>query len=81
VVREILNRQVDWVTFTSSTTVKNFMSSLGESGGRAKKCFKVASIGPITSQTAREFGLEVDLEAKTHTIDGLVEALVQYHAS
>jgi uroporphyrinogen III methyltransferase/synthase len=81
VVQEILNRQVDWVTFTSSTTVKNFMSSLGESGGRAKKCFKVASIGPITSQTAREFGLEVDLEAKTHTIDGLVEALVQYHAS
>jgi len=81
IIQEILSRQVDWVTFTSSTTVRNFMSSLGVSGKFAEKYFKVASIGPITSQTARECGLEVDLEAKTHTIDGLLEALIHYHAS
>jgi uroporphyrinogen III methyltransferase/synthase len=37
----------------------------------------IACIGPITSQTARELGLHVDIEAKEFTIDGLVEAIVQ----
>ena len=38
---------------------------------------KIACIGPITSQTARELGLKVDIEAREFTIDGLVEAIVQ----
>ena len=36
----------------------------------------VACIGPVTSATAREQGLTVDVEASVHTIDGLVDALV-----
>ena len=39
---------------------------------------KIACIGPITSQTARELGFKVDIEAKEFTIDGLVEAIVQF---
>ena len=38
---------------------------------------RVASIGPVTSQTAREFGIEVAVEARAFTIDGLVEAMLR----
>src|SRR5947207_3210028 len=125
--REVLhllqNGQVDIITFTSSSTVRNFMqwltSCVGESetgdlpgeepgrepgeepcrepgdrkgrhyirnvvatlavarpGARSAE-LKIACIGPITSQTARELGLKVDIEAREFTIDGLVEAIVQ----
>jgi uroporphyrinogen-III synthase len=36
---------------------------------------RVASIGPVTSQTVRECGLKVDIEAKRHDVEGLVEAI------
>jgi uroporphyrinogen III methyltransferase/synthase len=38
----------------------------------------IASIGPITSATARHWGLRVDVEAKEHTVPGLVQAVVEY---
>jgi uroporphyrinogen III methyltransferase/synthase len=64
----------DYVTFTSSSTVRFLMEALG---GRAlPNGARVVSIGPITSQTAREHGLEVHAEAERHDIDGLVEALL-----
>lgn len=72
---------LDWVTFTSSSTVKNFVTGLGNLFEKVKGSFKVASIGPITSGTIREAGLKVDLEAKTHTINGLVEEMIRYYAS
>jgi len=64
----------DYVTFTSSSTVRSLMSSLGAGGlpGDAR----VVSIGPVTSETAREHGLEVHVEAERHDIEGLVEAIV-----
>lgn len=65
---------VDLVTFTSSSTVKNFHRTLGEGAPRR---FKVASIGPITSSTARDLGYEVDLEAAESSIPGLVRCLVE----
>jgi uroporphyrinogen III methyltransferase/synthase len=79
-VCEILERKLDWITFTSSSTVKNFLVLLdGNAGGReALQGVRIASIGPITSATAREHGLTVDVEANPHTIEGLVEALLQY---
>jgi uroporphyrinogen III methyltransferase/synthase len=61
-----------YVTFTSSSTVRFFT----ESGGRVPDGTRVVSIGPVTSETARELGLRVDVEAERHDIDGLVEALV-----
>jgi uroporphyrinogen III methyltransferase / synthase len=62
-----------YVTFTSSSTVRYFI----EAGGKVPAAARVASIGPVTSQTAREQGLEVHVEAERHDIDGLVEALVR----
>jgi uroporphyrinogen III methyltransferase / synthase len=66
----------DVVTFTSSSTVSNFLAAMG---GRPIPQTVVA-IGPITAATAREHGLAVDVEAEVHTIDGLVDALVAWAA-
>jgi uroporphyrinogen III methyltransferase/synthase len=66
-------RRPDWITFTSSSTVKNFLSVCPKENLEA---VRVASIGPITSGTARELGLSVDQEASRYTIDGLIEAIL-----
>jgi uroporphyrinogen-III synthase len=71
-VREVLARNPTWITFTSSSTVKNFVAA---AGGQSLDGVKVASIGPITSATARELGLTVDVEADPHTVPGLVAAI------
>lgn len=63
---------VDAVTFTSSSTVRNFHDLVGP----LDPAPAVVSIGPVTSATAVELGLTVDREATEHTIDGVVEALV-----
>jgi uroporphyrinogen III methyltransferase/synthase len=61
-----------YVTFTSSSTVRFLL----ESGVRPPAGARIVSIGPITSATAEEHGLAVDVEAERHDIDGLVDALV-----
>jgi uroporphyrinogen III methyltransferase/synthase len=63
----------DVITFTSSSTVRN---SVEAAGADALAGVKVASIGPVTSRTARELGLKVHCEAREFTIDGLVEAVL-----
>jgi len=69
------------ITFTSSSTVKNFVELLGqetiESG--LLDDVKLASIGPVTSATLKELGLRVDIEAKEYTVPGLVEAILKAH--
>ena len=60
-----------YVTFTSSSTVRFVL----ESGARVPESARVVSIGPVTSATARERGLEVHVEAERHDVDGLVDAL------
>jgi uroporphyrinogen III methyltransferase / synthase len=64
----------DYVTFTSSSTVRFLISSLGGDG--AALGGRLVSIGPVTSTTLREHGLVPDVEAVRHDIDGLVDALV-----
>jgi uroporphyrinogen III methyltransferase/synthase len=66
--------RADYVTFTSSSTVRFFMDALGD--GSLPDGTRVISIGPITSATARELGLDVHAEAERHDIDGLVETLL-----
>ncbi len=66
---------VDWVTFTSPSTVKGFVESLEANGLSPAPGAKVACIGPITAQAARDLGLPVDAVAEVHTIEGLVEAV------
>jgi len=65
--------EADYVTFTSSSTVRNFTQALPEDIAAGAR---VVSIGPVTSEAAREVGLTVHLEAERHDIDGLVEALL-----
>ncbi|ABF41563.1 uroporphyrinogen-III synthase [Candidatus Koribacter versatilis Ellin345] len=65
------------ITFTSSSTVKNFVELIGKRA--ATKCFRdgvrSASIGPVTSATLREFNLPVNIQAEEYTIPGLVAAI------
>ncbi|CCK79235.1 uroporphyrinogen-III C-methyltransferase [Desulfobacula toluolica] len=74
--------EIDAVTFTSSSTVSNFMSLL-ESKDAKKLLANVvtASIGPITSDTARLLDIKPDIEAKEYTIQGLVDSLSSYYES
>lgn len=73
--------EVDVLTFTASSTVRNFMKMLPlEAGGvEALRSICVACIGPITAATAREAGLSVDVVAETYTVAGLVEAMEAYY--
>ena len=79
------NRRPDVITFTSSSTVRNFANLTGKNlrRGRARPRkasplddVRFVSIGPVTSSTLRELGLPVDLEAKEYTIPGLINAIV-----
>ena len=63
----------DYVTFTSSSTVRMFSEAVGD---RFPAKARVVSIGPVTSGTVRELGREVDVEAERHDPDGLVDALL-----
>jgi uroporphyrinogen III methyltransferase/synthase len=77
--REIFNNAVkkpDWLTFTSSSTVKNLLALVRK---EAIEGIRIASIGPVTSSTLCAHGLAVDAEAKQFTIDGLVEAILTAH--
>jgi uroporphyrinogen III methyltransferase / synthase len=74
VVDRVRGGAVDALTFTSSSTVTNLCDLLGAVPAPQPL---VASIGPVTSKTAAERGLRVDVEATEHTIDGLVNALVR----
>ncbi|MGH2712842.1 MAG: uroporphyrinogen-III synthase, partial [Thermoleophilaceae bacterium] len=62
-----------YVTFTSSSTVRFFL----EGGGELSDGARVVSIGPVTSATLREHGIEPHVEAERHDIDGLVDAIVE----
>jgi len=62
-----------YVTFTSSSTVRNLTEALGD---RFPRDARVISIGPVTSEAARDAGLEVHAEADPHDVDGLVQALL-----
>lgn len=76
--RAVFETKPDWVLLTSSSTVKNLFTLLGRN---ALEGVKLASIGPVTSATARELGLTVAVEAKPYTIDGLIEAILHVERS
>lgn len=70
------DKLIHTVTFTSSSTVRNFLQLLDHDRSLLEGV-KIFSIGPITSATARELGLTVYREAEKYTIKGLVQALVE----
>ena len=72
--RRFLEEGADLITFTSSSTVENFLAL----GLPWPKGMQVASIGPITSKTATDRGLKIDIEARRHDIEGLVDAIRKF---
>lgn len=72
-VIKTLNK-VEIVTFLSSSTVDAFMASI-ENDLEVIKNIKFASIGPVTSETMRKYGLSVDFEAKVYDVNGIIEAI------
>jgi uroporphyrinogen III methyltransferase/synthase len=65
----------DYLTFTSSSTVRFFLAAAGV-GDAISATSRIVSIGPVTSETLREHGIEPHVEAARHDIDGLIEALL-----
>ena len=81
-------RRPNVITFTSSSTVRNFVALLSAKSRRQERLghaalldgIKFASIGPVTSSTLREFGMTPHIEAGKYTIPGLLEAIAQAYA-
>ncbi|MFR2315853.1 uroporphyrinogen-III C-methyltransferase [Terrisporobacter sp.] len=69
------NENVDYITFASSSTVKNFMTLIGEGNINKLKSIKIISIGDITSKTIEEYGLKVYKQSETATIASMIDAI------
>lgn len=77
-VLELLNQNnADYITFASSSTVKNFVEIIGEENIDKLNNIKVISIGPITTQTIKELGLSLYKEAEVATIDGMISTIIE----
>ncbi|MCP4253658.1 MAG: uroporphyrinogen-III C-methyltransferase [Candidatus Scalindua sp.] len=78
VLDKLKDGEVDIVTFTSASTVKNFVKIIGEENMSAfKNNVQFASIGPITNESAEEMDIEISIKAEEYTIPGLVQAIVE----
>ena len=84
-VRDLLKEgHIDMVTFTSSSTVTNFVDIFEKDGDPIQKWMEkvaVACIGPVTADTAKERGFKVSLMPKDYTIEALTEGIVQFFSS
>jgi uroporphyrinogen III methyltransferase/synthase len=81
--QELVDRRIDAVTFTSSSTVRHFVAMLG--GMDAVKpllqSVAIAAIGPITAKTVEEYGLTVSIMPRENTIPALVDAIVHHYGN
>lgn len=81
-IQALQNGEIDMVTFTSSSTVRNFKALLPTEGfGELMKGVVVACIGPITADTAKEMGFNTDIIAQNFTIGGLMEAISNHYGA
>jgi uroporphyrinogen III methyltransferase/synthase len=72
----LAEKRISWITFTSSSTARNLIALLGPGYRERLDGVKLASIGPITTRTLHELGMEPDVQAERFTIDGLTEAML-----
>ena len=80
-IEELTDKRIDLITFTSSSTVKNFKALLpSENMLDLLDGVTIASIGPITTDTATQLGFEVQITADTYTIPGLCAAIMKHYA-
>jgi uroporphyrinogen III methyltransferase/synthase len=68
-------KEIHWITFTSSSTAKNLVELLGPDYKAKLQGVKIASIGPITTRTLKDLGLDPNVQAETYHVEGLVEAI------
>jgi len=80
IVERIRAGQVDWITFTSSSTVRAFFKHVGIEDVR-RAGVRIGSIGPVATATLKGMGIEPTVEADVHTVDGLVSAMAAYEPS
>jgi len=78
IIEAIQQDSIDWITFTSSSTVRNFLSQIDLKILSGKK-LRLASIGPQTSATIKQAQLNIDVQASEHTIPGLVNAILNFN--
>jgi uroporphyrinogen III methyltransferase/synthase len=79
VYRMLLDRQIDAVTFTSASTVKNFVANFGhEQAVDLLRGTVVASIGPVTAEAAQQLDIPTTIMPERYTIPDLVDAIVEY---
>jgi uroporphyrinogen III methyltransferase/synthase len=82
IYRMLLDRQIDAVTFTSASTVKNFAKIFGEEqAADLLNTTVVASIGPVTAEAAQQLGINTTVMPERYTIPDLVDALVEHFAA
>lgn len=81
-IEELEDRRIHCVTFTSSSTVQNLAAILGEN--RMLHLLEgviIASIGPITSRSCRELGLQVHIEPQEYTLAALTAEMVRHFSA
>lgn len=75
-LKTVLESGVDMIIFTSPSTVRNFINALGHVRGMKDLInVRIACIGPVTAEAAKQLGMDVNVIANPHTIDALVEAI------
>ncbi len=81
--QELMHRRIHIVTFTSSSTVRNFVAMLGGIGSvqPLMQSVTIACIGPITAKTVEEYGLTVSIMPSENTIPALVDAIAHHYGS
>jgi uroporphyrinogen III methyltransferase/synthase len=79
-VKQLEDNTIDMITFTSSSTVNNFIGLLPpDKFDQLIDGVTIASIGPITTDTAAQMGVKVDITAESYTIPGLCESILKYY--
>ena len=79
-IKQLEDKTIELITFTSSSTVRNFKELLPpDKFNQLIDGVTIASIGPITTDTAVELGFKVDVTAESYTIPGLCEAILKYY--
>ena len=81
IYRLLLDRRVDVVTFTSASTVRNFVELLGrEQAQDLLQQTTVACVGPVTAEAAVQLGVQTNVMPSEYTVPALVDAIVQFYA-
>lgn len=77
VAKMLKDNEINYITFTSSTTVQYFMEKIGVENIALTQKAKCISIGPVTSEKMENLGLKVDFQAEVYTITGMIDTILK----